>query len=104
MANDAKSLRNFAVRKTTIDNFSSKLIFGHDMVRFLQLGQNKRRGRTGRKTKGSTLNFQLLPLLETSSRKLIEWRITEVTISYQYFRIKVLQPKDKFNAEVENKF
>ena len=35
---------------------------------------------------------------------LIEWRITEVTISYQYFRIKVLQPKDKFNAEVENKF
>lgn len=69
MANDAKSLRNFAVRKTTIDNFSSKLIFGHDMVRFLQLGQNKRRGRTGRKTKGSTLNFQLLPLLETSSRK-----------------------------------
>ena len=36
--------------------------------------------------------------------QLIEWRITEVTISYQYFRIKVLQPKDKFNAEVENKF
>lgn len=105
MANDAKSLRNFAVRKTAIvGNFSSKLIFGHSMVRFLQLGQNKRCGRTGRRTKGSTLNFQLLPLLETSSRKLIEWRITEVTISYQYFRIKVLQPKDKFNAEVENKF
>lgn len=105
MANDAKSLRNFAVRRTAIvGNFSSKLIFGHSMVRFLQLGQNKRCGRTGRKTNGSTLNFQLLPLLETSSRKLIEWRITEVTISYQYFRIKVLQPKDKFNAEVENKF
>ena len=70
MANDAKSLRNFAVRKTAIvGNFSSKLIFGHSMVRFLQLGQNKRCGRTGRKTKGSTLNFQLLPLLETSSRK-----------------------------------
>ena len=70
MANDAKSLRNFAVRKTVIvGNFSSKLIFGHSMVRFLQLGQNKRCGRTGRKTIGSTLNFQLLPLLETSSRK-----------------------------------
>lgn len=39
MANDAKSLRNFAVRKTAIvGNFSSKLIFGHSMVRFLQLG------------------------------------------------------------------
>ena len=31
MANDAKSLRNFAVRKTAIvGNFSSKLIFGHN--------------------------------------------------------------------------
>ena len=36
--------------------------------------------------------------------QLIEWRITEVTISYQYYGIKILQPKDKFNAEVENKF
>ena len=36
--------------------------------------------------------------------QLTECRITEVTINYYYFRIKVLQPKDKFNAEVENKF
>ena len=42
--------------------FMSKPFFGTEVV-LLQLGQNKRCARTGRKTNGNTLNLELLPSL-----------------------------------------
>lgn len=52
MATDGKSQRRFAAKK-----------IGTEVVLLLQLGQNKRCARTGRKTNGNTLNLELLSSL-----------------------------------------
>lgn len=64
MATDGKSQRRFEAKKmASVCNFMSKPVFGTEVVLLLQLGQNKRCARTGRKTNGNTLNLELLSSL-----------------------------------------